>query len=429
MRLFLNNFCLVTFLLALAFNTSANAEDRPAAEAYLVSGDLDGGERALEAALKDHPDDAQARFGLGMIQFVHGVERLVQSFYRHGLDLEGAGGAVPFARIPVPTNPNPKPISYEDLRAILQTMVDDLARSEQTLAQVKDKSVKLPIRFGLVRLDFDGDGKASDEETLWKIFARLNRLDGQPAGPAEKRAENENVNEEEAAFLIAFDYGDVAWLRGYSHLLSALLELYLAHDGKTLFEHTAHRFFVDPKTPFPNLKSQRGVDPGPAWNFARIADLVAFVHLQRYPLKEPKRMESVLRHLESMIQLSRESWTSYLAETDNDHEWIPNPKQTTVIPRTKVTEEMVKAWHDLLKEVELILQGKLLVPFWRGAEGQGVNLRKVFTEPRDLDVILWLQGTAAQPYLEAGSITTPDFWSRINRAFNGQFVGFALWFN
>jgi len=41
--------------------------------------------------------------------------------------------------------------------------------------------------------------------------------------------------------LILFDRGDVAWLRGYCHLLMAFGECYLAHDGKELFAGTASR--------------------------------------------------------------------------------------------------------------------------------------------------------------------------------------------
>jgi hypothetical protein len=142
------------------------AEDRPVAEKYLLSGDLAGGQEALRAILKAHPEDDRARFGLGTVQFVRSVEHLIQGFYKHGLQPDLSGGMIPFARLPVPPNPKPEPIAYDDLRALFRTLLDDLARAEETLALVKDDTVKLPIRFGLVRLDFDGDGKATDDETL-----------------------------------------------------------------------------------------------------------------------------------------------------------------------------------------------------------------------------------------------------------------------
>ncbi|MHB2020064.1 MAG: hypothetical protein ACYCW6_24265 [Candidatus Xenobia bacterium] len=67
--------------------------------------------------------------------------------------------------------------------------------------------------------------------------------------------------------------------------------------------------------------------------------------------------------------------------------------------------------------------------FWRDGETRGVNLRRVFTEPTTLDAVLWLQGTAATPYLENGPMTRPEVWQRLVRVFQGNFPGFAIWFN
>ena len=52
-----------------------------------------------------------------------------------------------------------------------------------------------------------------------------------------------------------------------------------------------------------------------------------------------------------------------------------------------------------------------------------MNLRRVFTEPREMDPILWVQGTAAAPYLEAGTVTKPEVWTRLLRVFRGEFIG------
>ena len=403
-------------LSTITFARAPAAEDRHVTEKYLISGDLAGGRKALGAILKAHPDDAQARFGLGAIQFVRAVEHLVQGFFKHGLQPD-ISGMIPFARLPVPANPKPEPISYEDLRTIFKEFIGDLATAEATLALVKDDAVQLPIHFGLVRLDLNGDGKATEDETLWKLYARLNA-----------QVEREKaIGTDAAGFRITFDRGDVAWLRGYCHLLMTFSEIYLAHDAKLLFEHTAHLFFAKPMTPFPFLKNKpNGINDLDA---GAIGDLVSFVHLLHFSVKEPARMGSALKHLEAMVALSRESWKSYLAEADDDHEWIPNPKQNTVMPGGKVTDEMVKGWLDFLEEAEAILNGKKLVPFWRGAEKKGVNLQKVFTEPRELDVIFWIQGTAAAPYLEDGPITQPEIWNRLMRVFRGEFIGFAIWFN
>ena len=139
-------------------------------------------------------------------------------------------------------------------------------------------------------------------------------------------------------------------------------------------------------------------------------------------------MKSSLSHLEAMLDLSRQTWKAIAAETDDDNEWLPGPKQTGVIPGVKVTVEIVNGWHDFLDEAEALLQGKKLVPHWR-VTGRAVNLRRVFLKPTQFDVVLWIQGTAAAPYLEQGETTKADTWNRLQRIFQGQFIGFALWFN
>ena len=153
------------------------------------------------------------------------------------------------------------------------------------------------------------------------------------------------------------------------------------------------------------------------------------IHVIRLPVKQPERMRAALAHLESMIALSRESWKYILAETDNDHEWVPNPKQQSVLPGGAVNGNMVEAWMTFLDETDAIFKGKTLIPFWRGGEERGINLRRVFTEPRPFDLVLWVQGTAAAPYLEKGPVTKPETWRRLQNVFRGEFVGFALWFN
>ena len=130
-----------------------------------------------------------------------------------------------------------------------------------------------------------------------------------------------------------------------------------------------------------------------------------------------------------VIELSRGSWKLILAETDNDHEWIPGPSQKSVIPNLSFNPEQVAAWQDFLSEAEAILLGKKLLPFWRHGFKEGVNLRRVFLEPRPFDLVLWVQGTAAFPYLETGEQTSPETWQRFQRMFRGEFIGVAVWVN
>src|SRR4029079_3899882 len=105
-------------------------------------------------------------------------------------------------------------------------------------------------------------------------------------------------------------------------------------------------------------------------------------------------MASALEHLQAMIALSRESWTFYKRESDDENEWIPNPSQKTVVPGVHVTDEMVRGWQEFLDEAEALLAGKTLVPFWRGSDRNvGINLRRVFTETQGFDPVLLVTRT------------------------------------
>jgi hypothetical protein len=410
--------CLVFLLLmaCVARSDSAAAADAPSVEKYLLEGKLADGEKALSELVIAKPADAQARFSLGVIQFVRAVERMVQTFHRYGMRTGALGEMLPFARLPIPVNPAPEPIRYADLRQLFERWTIDLAKAEATLAKVDSADVKLPLHFGLVRLDLNGDGKAEPDERLFILYTRLNPAAGNQVTP-----------EAAKEFVISFDRADVAWLRGYCHLLMAMSEVYLAHDAHELFDHTAPYFYPKAETPFPFLRNRR--DAGQQPDTSDFLDAIAFIHLIRFPVQEPARLQSALAHLESMIALSHESWKFILAETDDDHEWVPSTKQHSVMPNGTVTPEMVKGWLEFLDEAKAILKGEKLIPFWRSGPETGVNLNRVFTDPRTFDLVLWVQGTAATPYLQDGPCTSAETWNRFERIFSGEFIGFALWFN
>jgi hypothetical protein len=384
-----------------------------------VQTSLNAGETAAAAAaaeerLKTEPGDDEARFALGAIQFLQAIERMGQAFYRYGLnngERTAALSGLPFLRLPVPSNPSPEPIDYEKLRGVLAALVDDLAKAEATLASVESTNIDLPINLGLVRIDLDGDGNGSEEEALSRILERIAQgsFDAAAAGP----------------MLVDFDASDVPWLRAYCHLLSAIAEFPLAYDWREAFEATFHGVFPSAGLPIGKLERLPTSDEM-GW-FAPAADLIAFIHLLHWPVAEPARLQSVLAHLEAMPPLSRENWRRIDAETDNRKEWLPNPRQTGVLPSSVVTQEAIDGWLMLLDEYEAVLQGKKLLPHWRF--GKGINLRRLFLEPTTFDLVLLIQGTAAIPYLEDGEMTSGDTWRRIGELLGGDFFGYALWFN
>lgn len=398
---------------------SAVAADPPRVESFLIAGRLADGERELAAHLQAHPADDQARFGLGVLQFLQAVEHLGQALHRYGAlsSRTSARLRVPFLRLPVPENPDPDQIRDADFRRMLQALVDDLARAERTLTAIQDRTVKLPLHFARIRLDLTGDGRATEEETLWRIYAAVSRNGG--AGQEFSPADAE-------AFVIAFDYGDVHWLAGYCHLLSALAEMALTYDGESFFNAIAPHAFARPAQPL--LNEEITIRADNRWN-EDIADAIAAIHLCRFPVKEPQRGTAALKHLEAVIRHSRLSWLAIQEESDDDREWVPNPRQSGVIPGVRVSQEMISGWHTFLDEAEQLLRGEKLVPHWRLKGEYGINLKRVFTEPREYDLVLWVHGAGVAPFVERGLCTRQETWDRLMQTFQGQFIGFAVWFN
>jgi hypothetical protein len=394
----------------------------PNLDPYLVSGDLAGGEAAMQSRLKAKSDDDKARFSLGILQTTRAIERMMQSLYRYGLLESPLGNGIPFLRLPATGNPNPELLTYENMQQMLRDWVADFEKVRATLQPIKDKNIKLPISIGLAHLDFNGDGKITAEESLWKVYAA---------------ATNSRVEEKEAKqFLIAFDTADALWLQGYSHVLAAMGDFLLAYDRLEIFQTCAHLFFAKVDTPHKFLVSGRNPNGDFFSTNGGFLDAIAAIHLLRFPVAEASRMNKVLEHAQAMLSLSRQSWQLIMAETDNDHEWLPNPKQKGVIPGVEITQEMIDGWLGFLDEADTLLAGKKLVPFWRissvsstPSDGIGINLRRVFTEPRTMDLVLWIQGTAATNYLEKGKLTDFQVWSRLGRVFGGDLFGFTVWFN
>lgn len=416
----------MSMVMCLIGPAARGAEDvSPTVAGHLQQGHVTAAETYLKSRLLAESTNSQARFALGVVQVLSAIEKLGQDQYRYGA-FSGSVRSLPVLRLPVPVNPQPEPVTYQQVRQVFADFQARLIAAEAELAKVDLKQeVKLPLDLLSLRLDLTGDGASGAKESFLEVLGVATRP--RPGVPG-------------TDMRVTFDAGDVPWLRGYCHFLAGFCDIVLAYDHQRLFDHTGQLLYPRHVSSQP-IDEPLDLTQGQPLEFDRqILDFVAALHLVSLPLKEPRRMESARGHLLEMIRTSRESWSLILAETDNDHEWLPNPQQTGVLG-IPVTREVVDGWHGVLAEMEDLLEGRKLVPFWRDyarflggsrpvpAEGRGVNLRRFFAEPRDFDLILLIQGTGALPYIERGTLSRPETWDNLTRIFRGQFFGFAVWFN
>jgi hypothetical protein len=402
---------LLSALPARALETSAEATRQ-----HLYAGTIVAGIAELKQRVGADGGDREARFGLGALQFVRAVEHLGEGFYRYGLRAPRTVG-VPLLRLPVPDNPAPVPIGYDDFRALLQTFTDDLGTAEASLAAVGDGEVKLVVDLMKVRLDMRADGKPGDDETLGRILAVIG---GRGVGPVK----------DAPGLEVKFDAGDAAWFRGYANVLMGLDEFLLAHDFHATFETGFHLFFARPKSPLADALAASAAKEGNGGGWregTEIADAVALIHTISWPVIDAPRRVKARAHLLKVIELSRQSWKLIDAETGDDREWIPNPRQKNVALGLTVSEQELRAWYQFLDLAQAILEGRKLVPHWRFQ--QGLDIRRFFDEPKTFDLVLLASGAGAVPYLADGDVISSKEWEDMTRDFAGGFFFHAVWFN
>jgi hypothetical protein len=411
-------------MIALAFlaigapRSLASEASAEATRNHLYSATLDAGVAELSKRTAEDPADMEARFGFGMVQFVHAVERLARAQYRYGFHIPGAHISLPLLRLSIPANPKPDSIDYDAFRSVLRDFIDDLSASEATLAGVGERQARLAVDLMQVRLDITGAARPDDTVRLVDLLAAVTgRAGSWPAA-------------EMKALEVKFDSGDAAWLRGYTQVLAALCDFLLAHDFHGSFEAVAPHFWA--KAAVPHAVELSAAAPlGSLTEFepdaAAWADFVAAIHELRWPLVDPALMIKAREQLLAMIADSRLSWKLIDAETGDDREWIPNPRQKNSVLGELVTREQLTSWFAVLDEAEAILDGKVLIPHWRFSKG--IDMKAFFEAPQTFDLVLQLTGEGAFPYLADGEVVTAERWSQITRDFEGSFFQYALWFN
>lgn len=386
-----------SLLLVALFAPPVAAADPPLAEKYLHAGQLAVGEQALERELKARPRDDQVRYGLAMVQLVRGVERLGQSLYEYGARSDAT--TLPFLRLPVPKNPEPNVITYQKFRTIIDDFRRDLEKTEATLAKITDDRVKLPLRLAAIRLDLDGDGQPTDR--FADVLAKL--LGNRP-----------EFLKKNPDFRVCFDRGDVAWFRSYCRLLMGFADFVLAFDLEGEFYSGGYGIF-------PNVKGKPGGD-----------EPKSIIQTARVKVAEPARLGRMRGHLLQMPKLNRETWRFIRAETDDDAEWLPNPKQRGVIG-LPVRDEMIDRWLAFMDTLEGVLEGKKLIqvsPFLK-TDGKELNVRKLLDDPPAV-IDVWKilgQGIDAK-YLQTGESVTLDTLLEVTRLFDASLGGmYMLYFN
>ncbi|MEM9939561.1 MAG: hypothetical protein AAF768_11980 [Pseudomonadota bacterium] len=362
----------------------------------------DEGLSAAIANIEARPDAPEHQFLIGGLEFLSATEAIMQVRYQNSAQ---SLAILPGMRNELPGNPD----GVFD-PAFLETAMNDalvhLARAETALAMAGDD---FALEFPLTAIWFDMNQNGTKE--VWETgLAVMNSLNAAPGADFDG--------------IIRFDTADAHWLKAYVHVMAGMAELTLAADPTP-----AIRAVYEGREKMDAIGTIEGI-------FLSNDDIdsIAAVLLTLRGVPDQARTREAHRHFKEMISENKAFWASVMEETDNQAEWLPNPNQQSAFG-IEVTADLAAGWQSVLEEIEALLNGDALVPYWRfnngynATEGVGVNLAKYLQDPGDLDIILWLHGTAATPYLERGPLADMAAWNQFTRMTRGDGLMFAVWFN
>ena len=136
-----------------------------------------------------------------------------------------------------------------------------------------------------------------------------------------------------------------------------------------------------------------------------------------------------------VCELNYETWRFIRAETDDDFEWLPNPKQKGVLG-LPVRDVMIDGWLKMVKELEDALTGKKVIDL-NGlgmSEGQGLNVKELLDHPPEQIVVmkLWQKGIGAKylTKLTADNVCGTATLFTVQTLFDNALSGaYFAWFN
>ena len=155
--------------------SSARAAMPEAATALFEAKTVAARDSALSTLEAAAPKDPASAYAAGAGEFFTALEILASGLHRHGFE-SPQSFMLPLMRLPVPDNPNPEPLTYEQFRAILVAFRDRLEKSAATLGSVPaDADIGMVIDLTHVGIDLNEDGTIAPDESMAAIMAALSR--------------------------------------------------------------------------------------------------------------------------------------------------------------------------------------------------------------------------------------------------------------
>jgi hypothetical protein len=206
-------------------------------------------------------------------------------------------------------------LNQKYLRTAFGDAESELAAVESDLAvAAREPDLAVELCVACWEIDWNGNGRVDDRDRL--LFQIEQDELGEPIPEDDPRRKP----------TFRFDHGDVAWARAFVSFERAALDLALAYDWSEAARIAGGR-------------GERG---------GKIV----------MRLLSPERVEQArTRILEGLAQ-SDQSRRDYLAETDDDREWVPNPRQKNHPIPLPVDQALYDTWEGVVGDVRRLVQGE-----------------------------------------------------------------------
>jgi len=264
----------------------------------LRDGSFDEALRAADVVISSDRDNPQARLVRAIVRYRSTM---------HQLSLDGRtvliGGLESGA------------LNHRYIRSTLEQAEQELASVDADLASAgADPAISLELCPSCWEIDWNGNGRIDRRDRL--LMQIEQDSDGRPIPEEDPRRKP----------TYRFDAGDVLWARAFVTFQRAGLNLVLAWDWSG----------IDP------VLQRRGRKPD------RV--VIKLAHRDRLA----RTRELLLKGLE----YSDASRRAYLAETDDDREWVPNPRQQSHPMPLPVDAALYETWEGVVRDLRAIVRGE-----------------------------------------------------------------------
>lgn len=273
--------------------------------------------READAALAAEERDSQAA-----------AVRAVGRYQRAGETLVRELGTV------LDSGENLKSLDHEKGRLVWRTFLGELEQVDRDLAIVAaDPAFSLELCIACWKVDWNGNGRIDPRDNRMLEL----ELDGKGGSLSEDDPRRRPT--------YRFDVGDALWGRAMISFQRAAVELVLAYRWSELD------------------KLWRGADAQPL----------------TIKLIDPGRVKHARELFIAALGFSSQERDAYLAETDDDREWLPNPRQKSYAMPLDVDDGLYATWAQVISDVHRMLSSQ-----------DGVGFREVvqlFADPGDAEKV------------------------------------------